>query len=306
MSAGNRVTELGITFTAGELINQTYSFEGLEYYWNPIEITASNKYIDFDDGGGEENVSVTEDFYKDPHELAAAIETAMEGATADDITVTYGNTTGKYTIASDGGTLSLLWKTGTHGADNSDDHIGSTIGFSDAADDTLAVTYTSDTAIDLSSPQTPSYDSDSDPLVAKNNVCLIGDADDNTCFAASNVEFTMSNTRTTIDSICAESGRSGSLITAREVTVSVTALLEQYEADKFRKFRENEDTRFAYIFGTKSAGNWVAGKCGCLYIPTGTITSFSITDSDGLVTLEMELRAYVDSDGNGEVYLSFV
>lgn len=305
MSAGNRVVDASISIEAGQLINCSYSLEGIGYYFNPIEITVSNKWIDFDDGGGEEEASIVLGMYKDPHQLATAIANAMNALTTDTITVTYNNTTGKYTIASDGATLELNWKTGAHGADNTDTHIGSSIGYSDAADDTAALTYTSDNAISFAAPYTPSYDS-SDPLVAKANQAFIGDADDNTCFAASSVTVGISTPKTNINSICAASGISGSIINARSVTISVSALLEQYEADKFRKYRENEETRFFYAFGTKSAGNWVPGKCGCIYVPTATITSFNLTNADSLVQLDMELTAYVDDNGNGEAYINFV
>ena len=58
--------------------------------------------------------------------------------------ITFG-TDGKVTITPTvTNTFSLLWKTGVHGSDNADDHCGTLLGFSDAADDTGALTYTSD------------------------------------------------------------------------------------------------------------------------------------------------------------------
>lgn len=301
LMTGARVTDMSVSFSAGELINCNFSMEGNSYKFNPVTITASNKYIDFNDGGGQENASVAEKTYKDPHDLAAAIQTAMDALTADNITVTYSDSTGKFTLASDGGTFSLLWNSGTNTANT----MGATLGFSVAADDTGASSYTADNAMDWSAAYTPSYDS-SDPLAAKNHMIFVGDSDDNVCFEPSSVDFTLSNTKANKRSVCAESGISGSLVTAREVRISITALLNQYDADKFRKFRENEDTRFMYVFGTKSGGNWVAGKCGCLSLMTATISTFNIGDADGLATLELELTGYIDSSGNGEVYLSFV
>jgi len=303
--AGCRVTEMGITIDAGQLINAAYSLEGISSYFDPFIIAATNKFIDFDDAGGEENVAVAEGSYKDPHALAAAIETAIEGATADDITVTYSDTTGKFTLASDGGTFELLWKTGVNGSDNTDFHIGTLIGFDDSADDTLAVTYTADNEIDLTSTHTPSFD-DTDPLAAKSNRMMIGDVDDNVCFAASTASITISTPKTNVNSICAESGVSGSVINERTVSISVTALLEQYDTDKWRRFRENEETSFMFIGGTKTGGNWDAGKCFCLYVPTAVVSAFSTADEDGLVAINIELTAYVNADGEGEVYLSFV
>lgn len=304
MMAGGKVTEASLEFNAGELVNGSYSVEGLSYYFNPIEITSSTKYIDWTDDDGTFAAAVTVKMYKDPHDLASAIQTAMRTASpGETATVTYSNTTGKFTILSTGTLLTLKWNTGTNTANS----IASKIGFSTAADNsgTVATTGYTGSALSFAAAYTPTYDS-SDPLVAKNNEVLLGDSDDTTAIAASSVSFKLSNTRAVKGSVSAESGRSGSLFSAREATVTVKTLLDKYEADKFRKFRENEDTRFLYNFGTKSGGNWVAGKCGCLYLPTATITSFDLQDQDGLVALEMELKAYVDSSGNGEVYLSFV
>lgn len=299
--AGGRVSDVSIEFAAGELINVSYSVEGTKFYFNPFEITSSNKYIDFDDAGGEENAVITEKVYTDPHELAAAIETAMDALTADNITVTYSNTTGKFTIASDGSTLSLLWNTGTNTANT----IGGTLGFAVAANDTGALTYTSDNAVSYAAPYTPTFDS-ADPLVAKNNEVLIGDATDTTCFEASTVSVSIANTVSPILSVCAESGKSGSIVSARVATISVSALLNQYDADKFRRFRENDDTRFFYAFGEKSGGNWVAGKSGGVYAPTATITSFELADQDGLVVMNIELQTYVNDSGDPEIFLGFV
>lgn len=305
MTAGTRVTEMSMSIAAGELINASYSLEGIEYYFNPLTTTASNYWIDFDDGGGEENVSVAAQTWKTPHDLALAIAAAMNGATIDTISVTYSDLTGKFTFTSNGATLELLWKTGVHGSDNTDTHIGSLLGFSDAADDTLALSYVGDAALSWTAPYTPTYDT-SDPLVAKADEALIGEADDVTCFAASSVDVTVSDTKRDILSICATSGKSGSIINAREVTVSVSALLNQHDAQWFYRMKENTTTRFMYAGGTKSGGNWVAGKCFCLYMPTATVSSVSLSDDDGLVSLSLELTAFVDDSGNGEIYLSFV
>lgn len=298
--AGGRVSEASIEFPAGEYINVSYTIAGTKYYFNPIEITSSNKYLDFDDGS-EKNAVIAEKVYTDPHELAAALQTAADGLSSDTITVVYNNATGTFTIASDGSSLDLLWNTGTNTANT----IGTTLGFLVAADDTGALTYTSDAAVSFAAPYTPTFDS-ADPLVAKNNLVLLGDATDNVCFAASTVSVSVSNEIAPILSICSESGKSGSVVSSRAATISVTALLEQYDADKFRRFRENDETRFMYAFGEKSGGNWVPGKCGAVYTPTATITSFDLADEEGLVVLTMELAAFVNDSGDPEILLGFV
>lgn len=301
MMTGGRVTSLDIQADAGQLLNCSFSLEGVGYYFNPVNITASNNKLDFDEGSIEINATIPVAWYKDPHELARAIQNAMNDVGGDEYTVTYSDTTGKYTIASDGSTLNLLWNTGTNTATS----IGATIGFAVAADDSSATSYTADNAMDWSAPHTPSYDT-ADPIAAKNLEVLLGDADDNTCIAPASVAISMATPKTNKMSLCSPSGISGSLITSREVTVTISGYLEQYEAEKFRRFRENTETRFLFNFGTKTGGNWDAGRCGAVYIPTCSITSFDLNDNEGLVGYEITLTAYVDSSGNGEVYLGFV
>lgn len=298
--AGGRVTDLSISFAAGELINTSFTVEGTKYFYNPIEITASSKYLDFNDGT-DRAASVTAKVYKDPHELAQAISDSMNALSADTITVSYSDTTGKYTIVSGGSHLDLEWNTGTNTANS----IGTKLGFLVAADDTGSLTYTSDNAITLTAPYTPSFDN-ADPLAAKNNQVLLGDATDNVCFAASTVDVSVSFDKTDVLSVCSESGKASSIVSGRTATVSVVALLSQYDVDKFRRFRENDELRFMYAFGEKLGGNWVKGKCGAVYSPTMTITSFEISNEDNLATLNLELTAFVNSSGDPEIFLGFV
>lgn len=303
LMAGGRVTEMSIDFSAGDLINCSYSIEGLSYKFNPIEITAATKYLDFTDDNGTFAAILEATVYSDPHALAAAVTAAMNTVqTVETHSCVYSDSTGKFTIATSTSTLlTLKWATGTNTANT----IGTKLGFLVAADDSSATSYAADAAISFASPYTPTLDS-ADPVAAKDNRCMLGDHDDNVCFAASTVSVSIANTKADIMSICATSGKSGSIVSAREVTISVSALLDKYDSDKYRRFRENAETRFCYIFGTKAGSNWVAGKCGCLYVPTATITSVELTDVDGMVQVDMELKAFVDSSGNGEVYLSFV
>lgn len=300
MVAGSRVTEFGIEATAGQFVNGNFSMEGLSYYFDPIEITASTDTIDFNDGGVKA-ATVAAGFYKDPKDLAEALATAMNAVSSDTFTVSYSSSTGKFTIATDGAALSLLWSTGANTAQT----IGTKLGFLVAADDTAALTYTSDNAITLSSPQTPSFDA-ADPQVAKNNEVFIGDFFDIDCFCASSINLTVANEKTDVLCVCAESGKQESVIIGREITVEIEAVLEQYEADKFHRYHTNQTTRLMYNFGEKSGGNWVAGKAVNVYIPTATITAFNVDDADGLVSLSMTLTAYVDSSGNGECYINFL
>ena len=302
MIRGARVTELSFTCEAGQLINSSLSLEGLEYYFNPIEITTSNDTLDLTDDDGTIAPRVSSGWYKTPQELASALETAINALTTQTFTVTYSDSTGKFTVASStSAVVSLLWSTGVNTART----IGAKIGFDTAADDTGATTYTSDNALTLTASYTPSFD-DSDPISAKGHIVYFGDQDDNVCFGPSSVDVSISVDRKVIDNICSESGRSGSVITGRTITVSVTGLLEKYDSDKINRLLKNIDSRFMYVGGLKSGGNWVAGKNFGLYLPYCSVDSFNVGDDESLTTVEFEISAFVPSDGSEEVYLGFV
>lgn len=305
MVAGCRVTEASFDISAGELINGSYSLEGLAFYFNPIEIGATDTKLDFTDDDGTFAATVAAGMYKDPHKLADAIQVAMNATASTEVyTVTYQDADGKFKIVGTGTVLSLLWNTGANAANT----IGDKIGFNTAADDTgtAATTgYTADNALSFASPQVPSFDS-ADPLAAKDNEVMLGDTDDYVCFKASTANLSISAPKSDILSVCSESGKSGSIVNSREVTVSVTALIDKYDVSKWQSFREGANVKFQYSFGQKSGGNWVAGKCGALYVPTATITSFVVEDQDGLAAISLELQAYVNSSGEGEVFVNFL
>ena len=296
---GLRPTSATINVSAGEYVNCDFSFEGIQYNFDPIEITATNKFVDFNDGSTQA-ASIAEKTYRDPHELAAALQTAMDAQSSDTITVTYSDTTGKYTLASDGVTFELEWSTGTNAANT----IGDTIGFDTSADDTGSTSYEGDDAIDLTSPQTASFD-DANPLVAKAQEVLLGDFDDIGCASVRTATITINGTKQDLFDVCAESGKEGSLIAERTGEITLEGTYDKYDADKFRRFRAGENIQFAYNFGEKSGGNWVAGKSGNFYVPTATITNFSLPDNSGVVEFSITLVPYVE-DGLGEMYLNFL
>lgn len=294
--AGSRVTSASFDISAGELINANYSLEGVGYYFDPIEVVAGDNEIHFDIGGGALSATIPAQLYKTPIELADAVAAGMTAAAGVAITCTYSSSTGKFTVVKASGTLDIDWLTGANS-------IGATLGFT--ADDTGALTYASDVAVDFSSPQSPTFDS-SDPLAAKDNEVMMGLQSEYACFKASTVNMTIDTPKADIPSVCAASGKIGSIIQSREVTITVSALLEQYDAKQFERFRQNTDVKFQYSFGQKSGGNWVAGKAGCLYVPTATISAFSVSDADGLAQLDLELKAFVNANGDGEAYVAFV
>lgn len=303
--AGAKTSQLGINAQAGQLINMSFTAQGTKYNFNPIRIASADRFLDFLDDATTRAASVTAKLYRDPYELAQALQDAMNSlGSSNTFTVTFNSTganAGKFTITSDGTTLSLLWNSGANTANT----IGDKLGFTVAADDTGALTYTSDNVQSYASPYTPALDA-TDPIAAKNLEVLLGDADDSSCFCAQTVDFTLAVEQSNVLCICAESGVQQKLATARTATVRVTALLDKHQAEIFKKFRANDEIRFAFNFGPKSGGNWVAGKCGNLYMPTAVISSYQLTDLESVIGLELELTSFVDSSGNGEVYLNFL
>lgn len=304
--AGTRVTAASFDFSAGQNINANYSFEGTEYFFNPIEVTATTKYVDWTDDDGTFAISVAEKMYKDPVELAEAIETAMNAsATTETYTVTYNHTgsdKGKFTFATATSTLfSLLWNTGTNAANT----IAGKVGFSSAADDTGATSYVSDNEQDLTSPQTASFD-DTVPIQAKNALLMIGSQTDNVCISSKNVTVDVGNTKTNIESICEESGIEGSIIDQRAVTIRVLKKLNQYEVKDFENFRKNQEVRVQLTSGAKSGGNFQAGKTSSMYMSSGTISSFQLTPEDGIAYLDMTISGFANANAEGEFHISHV
>lgn len=300
--AGAKVTEIGINAQAGELIKANFKAVGSKYFFNPIRIDSTNNKIDFYNGTTDYHATIPSDVYRTPEDLAAAIQSAMQTAAGSSAyTCTYDYLTGKFTFTKASGTFTIKWNTGTSTATT----VATTIGFSAAADSSGGLTYTSASALTYDAGISPSYDA-ADPLVAKYQEILLGDGTVAQIFEAATVQFTLSNTRSLVKSIAAQSGVNSNLITAREAKVKVTALLDKHDSDKFYQFSQNAGLKFCYNFGPKVGGNWVAGKSGCLYLPTCTITSFELTDLDSVIGLSMELTSYVDSNGNGEVYLNFL
>jgi hypothetical protein len=109
--------------------------------WGYFLIESSvNDRIDFEDSGTTTRVaSLTPGAY-DADTLAAHIETQMEAVTSDLFTVSYSDSTNKFTITNNTGTFELLWNSGSNKSRSAAD----TLGYDDSADDTGAAGYTAD------------------------------------------------------------------------------------------------------------------------------------------------------------------
>lgn len=303
--AGAKISEFSMDATAGEALNSSFSAEGIKYFFNPVEITASTKYLDFLDNATTRVATLTVKVYRDQYELAQAVQDAMNSlGSANTFTVTYnpsGASAGKYTIASNGATLTLKWNTGTNTANS----IASKLGFSTAADSSAALTYDSTTVASYASPQTPSLDA-GQPLLVKNMEVMIGDFADYGCSGAQSFSFSMANEVVRVPDICSESGFSGTVNNKRTVTCDAVLTLTKHDSEKFKNFRAGDTVSFGFNFGTKSGGNWEAGKCGNLYMPDCKITAYEVSDNDGIVVINLTVQAFVDTNGYGEVYLTFL
>lgn len=306
--AGGLVTQLDIEVDVGALINMSFQVSGTKFFFNPFIITASNKYIDITtDNVTDDAATVAEGQYQTPQALAAAIVTALSAADPlETFTCTFSRTTGKFTIATTTSTvLSLLWKTGVHGSDNTDTHMGTLLGYSDAADDTLATSYAADTAISYADAQTPELDS-SDPLVAKDMEVLLGDTSDYIRPCIQTMRASVSLDAADVKCLTASSGVDSKVVRRRNCTIEMQFVLEKHEANLFDRFINNTATKLCFNFGPKSGGNWVAGKCGCLYAPQGTISAVRVGESDGTVVFLATYSPYVDSSGNPEIYMNLL
>jgi hypothetical protein len=302
-AAGCTVNELSVSADATQFINASFSYEGSKYYFNPIEITASTDTIDWTDDSGTWAATVESKWYYDPIELASALQSAMNAATSEVFTVSYSNSTGKFTITyASPTTLSLLWNTGANTAQT----IGAKLGFSVAADDTGATTYTSDNALTLTASYTPSYDA-VDPIVFKDAELFIGTQLQNWCYCASNVEVNISKETEKVLCSCNETGIEEIIAVGREVTLSATIVLEKYEVASFNHLLNNTTIQAMLNVGPKdSSGNWVAGKCVNVYFKNSTVVSRSVPSGESFITMDIEVKGFVSASNGSDVYINFV
>lgn len=300
VSAGNTVTEAAFKLDAGTFGEVSFSFEGTKYYFNPIKITASNKYVDFTDASGTFAISVEEKIYKTPVELADAIAVALNAsASTKTYTVSFSSIDGKFTIASsDAVTLSLLFSTGTNAANSICTKIGYT-----ATDKTGSLSYVSQNAQSYASGVTPVYDS-GDSIIVKGSELFIGNQSDNICFCAQSVALTISKTVEDVDCICEESGVLEKIPTAREASMEVTAVLKKHDVALLDALLKNSGISAMFNAGPKSGGNWIPGKCFNAYLQKCTVSKYT-TSGDSFIQVNLTLKGYVTTTEK-DVYINFV
>lgn len=292
--SGCRTTGITFDFPATNRATVAFNFEGLKFYHNPLTVGASNNKLNFNDGGPELTATLTNGTYQTPHALAREIQSKMDALTSDNITVSYSDSTGKFTIASDG-TLNLLWKTGTNGSDNTDTHVGTLIGFSDAADDTGSASYAADNSLSFDPSVTPSYDSSDDVLV-RDCELMIGSFADISCIKASNAQITMNLSKNDVLSFCASNGLDSSILTDRNVTFTASVIVSQYESSYFDKHLTNTGVQAQLTVGQKSAGNWTPGTVVSFWMPNILYTATPVAELNGYYVYNISGIAYEDGD----------
>lgn len=308
MIPGARVTGFSLGAAAGEKITGSYTVEGTGYFYNPVLPDASNNVLDFTDDTGTYQVVVENTkskVFAGPVRFAEAVQAAMnDSGTTRTYTVEYNATAcdGTYTITStDGLLLELLWSSGA-GAANT---IAELLGFDPSADSTGLNVYQSANPVDLTSPIEPTFDNLDSPLIAKGHEIYIGDKDAK-CFCVSDFSFSVNVPTEDIPCIKAESGVDGKVPTERTSEMSFTAILPEYDVDIIERLVNNTCTPITYIGGVRDgACKWIPGKSVVFTIKTGAITSFSKTDLNGLVAVEVTLTGFGNNDG-GEVFISYV
>ena len=298
-SAGNITTEASLTMDAKGLGSVEFSFEGTKYFLNPITITASSKFLDVTDDTGTFAVSVEEKTYPTPVELADALQGALSSASTETYSVSYNNTTGKFTIASGSTVLSLLWSTGANSANS----IGAKLGFVTTSNDTGAVTYTSDNAQTYAASLTPAYDS-SDAIIIKGAELLIGNQSDNLCICAQSVSITVSKEVENVDCICEESGTLEKMPVSRTASLEVTATLKKHDVALLDALLKNKTVSAMVNCGPKTGGNWVPGKCFNAFMQSAKVGGYTTT-GESFLQVTITLNGFVSATKK-DIYFNFI
>jgi len=296
VSAGNQTSEMSVTADANGFGEVEFSFAGTKYFYNPIEITSSTNTLSYTDDNGTSSVSISDKIYKTPIELASALEQSLNSDSLETFTVSYSNTSGKFTIASSTSSIvELLW--------TEPNSIGEKLGFSLLSDDTGATSYVSDNALVLTSPISPSFDS-AENIIIKGAELFIGNQSDNVCICAQSVSIAVSKNLEDEDCICEETGVASKIPTSRSIEMSVTATLNKYDAALLNSLLQNEGVSAMFNAGPKLGGNYVSGKCFNFYMQTATVSSYTTT-GDNFIQAEFTLKGYVTTSSK-DGYLNFI
>lgn len=298
-SAGNTVTTVGLKAAANGYAELEFAFEGTEYLFNPVIITATNKYLDVTDDTGTIAISVPEGIYKTPIELADALHAACNGASTENYTVTYNSLTGKFTIASTSTLLTLLWNTGANTANS----IGTTLGFLVAADDSGSLTYTSDNELSYACAITPTFDG-GELIVMKGAQLCVGTETDNVSLITQDATINITKEVEDVDDFCEASGISEKIPVGRAAEMTITMALKKHDAGLLDALLKNSTIGAMLNAGSKSGGNWIAGQCFNMYLQSATVSKYTTT-GDSFIQVELGLKGFVTTTTK-DIYLNFV
>lgn len=153
-SATSAAATIGFDNTADDTAETTYTADNtmgqgtlhLEI-GNIFTVDANNKYIDFEEDGVGFTATLSEGRYT-VAELEAEVKSQLEAPGTGTYTVSYDNTTRKFTISADAGVtdLGLIWKTGVHGADHAGDNAAALLGYNEE-DDAGGTRHTADNTV---------------------------------------------------------------------------------------------------------------------------------------------------------------
>lgn len=302
--AGCQASSLTFDFPANQPASVSVTYEGTSGFYNPFVITSSNNKLDMTDDGGTIVATIAVGTYKTPIALASEITTkataASVGSGNDTITCTYNSVTGKFTLASNGTTFSLLHNSGANTANK----IGTILGYVTASDDTGSTSYIADNSITLSAAYTPTYD-DQDVIIVKDSELMIGTQTENICRCANNVSITVDRPSSDVDDICSISGTSEKIPESRAVTLTATLILKKYESSLFDKFINNTDVSVMLNAGKKdSSRNFIAGRCANFFMQKAKISSHTV-EGDSYLTVNLTAKGFVTTSKK-DLFLNFV
>jgi hypothetical protein len=300
-TAGNTVTELSLTADANGFGEVEFSYGGTKYFFNPVTVDGTNNYLDFVDDAGTHAALLAVKPYKTPLDFCDALKAAMEAVSPTQaFNVTYSKETGLYSIeAVSSAVFSILFGTGANAANSVKDLMG----YSTIVDITGSLVYESDVPSEFSSPIDPIYDA-ADAIIIKGAELFIGNDVDNACICAQSVSLTISKEVEDVDCICEETGVKEKIAVSRSVEMSVTAVLNKYDATLLDALLKNSGVSAMLNAGPKAGGNWIPGKCFNVYIQNCTVSSYTTT-GDSFIQAEITLKGFVTSTQK-DVYLNFV
>lgn len=316
-----RTVSFSVSADADANINSTFGFEGTSYRLNEDFSTSFTTTTQMRDVAVQYGATPTKVTLRLATTLnkatgaAAATELqtkmrALSGPTGwSSMTVAFRNDRFTFTIPANGSAFYFDF-------DDSDTHAGMRkfLGFSSgrspvaspsssSAGSMTSTTFAGDR--DYSSGIDAVYDSQ-DPAIARDQRLFVGDEFDNVCLDATSVSLAVNTPKTIIKSVCSPDGNFATILTSRDATLSVTALLQQDDQRFFSKFKNGDPIQFAFLGGQKRNGQWVPGNCFSLYGSEASISSFSLGEADGVYNLSLDLLCYSPGDGTGSIFLSFL